>query len=127
MIMELVIGKNGVELVHPDGNWDLKRGTGYSPGQTLVAAVGACGTYVFSGMLVASGIKHEVVNVKLDYENDETTRVKPIKKIVVDYFMKIDEGDRPRAERILELVPKNCPIMQSIDPKIEVVERVHYQ
>lgn len=124
--MELIMGTNGVELVHANGNWDLKRGTGYSPAQALVSAVGACGVYVFTGMLEASGIAHEFVNAKLDYENDETIRIKPIKKIEVNYFMKIDEKDRVRAERIMAMVPNNCPVMQSINPKIEVVELIHY-
>lgn len=124
--MELIIGENGVELVHDEGNWNLKKGVGFSPGETLVAAVAACGTYVFEGLMKGSKVPHEIVKTLVDYENDESTRVKPVKKIVIDYYVKIEEEHRARAERLVELVPKNCPIMQSINPKIEVVENIHY-
>ncbi len=125
--MELVMGKNGVELTHPDGNWDLKRGTGYSPAQAMVAAAGACGVYVFTGMLDASGVAHTFIRAAVDYENDETIRIKPVKKIMIDYYMDIDVDARDRAERILKLVHKNCPVIQSLNPNIEVVEQIHYE
>ncbi len=124
--MELVFGNNGVELVHQDGNWDLKAGFGFSPVETLVASVGACGMYVFQGILNGSKVDHEFVNAKVSFKVDEESRVRPVKEIKIDYFMKVEEANRTKAERIMELVPKSCPVMQSLKSDITVIENIHY-
>ena len=124
--MELVFGNNGVELVHQDGNWDLKAGFGFSPVETLVASVGACGMYVFQGILNGSKVDHEFVNTKVSFKVDEESRVRPVKEIKIDYFMKVEKANRTKAERIMELVPKSCPVMQSLKSDITVIENIHY-
>lgn len=124
--MELVFGNNGVELVHQDGNWDLKAGFGFSPVETLVASVGACGMYVFQGILNGSKVDHEFVNTKVSFKVDEESRVKPVKEITIDYFMKVEEANKTKVERIMELVPKSCPVMQSLKSDITVIENIHY-
>ena len=124
--MELIFGQNGIEMIHEKGNWELKAGFGFSPVETLVASVGACGMYVFNGILNGSKIEHEFVNTKVSFEVDESTRVRPVKEITIDYFMKVDEANRSRAERIMELVPKSCPVMQSLGDHVRVIENIHY-
>lgn len=124
--MELVFGNNGIELVHDDGNWTLKKDVGFSPVEALVAAVGSCGMYVFQGILNGSNVDHEFVNSKLSFTVDDSKRVTPVKEITIDYYMKVDEKDRERAERIVELVSKSCPVMQSLSSDITVIENIHY-
>lgn len=124
--MELVFGNNGIELIHENGNWNLKAGAGFSPVEALVAAVGSCGLYVFQGLLTGSKIEHEFVNAKVDFKVDDSKRVTPVKEIVIDYFMKANEEDKARIERIVDLVSKNCPVMQSLNEDVEVIENIHY-
>ncbi len=124
--MELVFGNEGVEIIHENGNWALTKGTGFSPVETLVASVGSCGLYVFQGLLSGSKIDHEFVNAKVAFTTDDTKRVKPVKEITIDYFLKANDADKARIERIVELVPNNCPVMQSIGDHVTVVENVHY-
>ncbi len=124
--MELIFGTNGVELVKENGNWEMKSGFGFSPVQSLVASVGACGMYVFTAILTKSGIEHEIIKTTLAFEVDESTRVKPIKTITIDYHITVDASDKDKVERFVHLVPKNCPVMQSLNSNIEVIENIIY-
>ncbi len=124
--MELIFGKNGVELIKEGGNWELKAGFGFSPVESLVASVGACGMYVFSGILNGSQVEHEILKTTLAYEVDESSRVKPITKIIIDYHMTVEDELKDKVERFVKLVAKSCPVMQSINPSIEVVENIIY-
>ena len=124
--MELVFGNNGIELIHDKGNWELNGGTGFSPVETLVASVGSCGLYVFQGLLNGSKIDHEFVNAKVEFTVDDSKRVTPVEEIVIDYYMKAKDADKDRIERIVDLVSKNCPVMQSLGDHVEVIENIHY-
>ena len=88
----------------------------------FVAAVGSCGLYVFQGILNGSKVPHEFVNAEVTHKVDETIKVNPVKEITIDYYIKVEEDYRERAERIMELVPKSCPVMQSISPNVTVIE-----
>lgn len=123
--MKLVNGKNGIELVHPSGNWELKKDFGFSPVESLVAAVGSCGMYVFEAILNGSKIDHEFVETKVAFEAAEK-RPHPVKEITIDYYIKMDEANHAKAERIMELVPKSCPVMQSLSADVTVIEKLHF-
>lgn len=125
--MKLVFGKNGVELVHPEGNWDLKKGFGFSPVELLVSSVGACGMYVFDGILTRSSIPHKINNVDIEYIVNPDGHVHPVTEITLKYYVEVEEDLRQRTERILALVPKNCPVMQSLHPDIKIIETIHYE
>lgn len=124
--MELIFGSNGVELVKDTGNWQLKSEIGFSPVQTMAASVGACGMYVFRAILEKSSVAHEIIKAEVTYELDESIRSKPISKIKVVYHMKIADALKDKAERFMDLVPRSCPVMQSLNPNIEVVESILY-
>lgn len=124
--MELVLNNDTVELVHESGNWILKRGAGFSAVQMVANAAGACGIYVLNSILSNSNIPCEVIKAFVSYTVDENNRVRPLKSISIEYHVRVEEEYKPRVERILKLVHKSCPVMQSLDPNIDVIETLVY-
>ena len=124
--IKLVQGTKGMELPLDTGNWVMLREEGYSPVQSLVAAVGACGAYVFQSILDSSRIVYTFKDVEINYERDEIIKSEPVKSIEINFYLSVSEKDQGRAERGLKLIGKHCPVMQSLDPKIEVIEKVHF-
>ena len=125
--MELIFGHNGIELVHESGNWNLKSGIGFSPVQMTAVSVGACGMYVFDAILKNSSIPCEIHKVDVSYTVDEESRVKPITSVTLIYNVSVSDEYKDKVERIIKLVPKSCPVMQSLDPRIEIIETLVYQ
>lgn len=107
-------------------NWQLIREKGYSPVQLLVSAVAACGGYVYQSVLENSHVPFELEKIEVSYTRDEKRQSEPVKSIQVDFFAKIPEEFQAKAIRCLRLVAPNCPVMQSIDPAIQVEETVTF-
>ena len=122
--MELVSGEKGFELVHQSGNWLLKKDIGFSPVELLVASIGACGAYVYEKMLTNSNIDFSFEKVDVSYERAEDKQAKPLSHVVITFSIKVSQEEQGKAERSLKLIGKNCPVMQSLDPEITVVENV---
>ena len=125
--IKLVQGTKGMELPLEAGNWVLLREEGYSPVQSLVAAVGACGAYVYQSVLEKSRIPFEFEGVEVNYERDESQPSEPVKSIEIQFFVTVPEKDQGRAERGLRLISKHCPVIQSLNPNIELVEKVIFK
>lgn len=121
--IKLVQGEKGMELPVESGNWVLLREDGYSPVQSMVAAVGACGAYVYQSVLDGSRIDYTFSHVEINYERDESIQSEPIKKIEIQFFLSVAEEKQARAERGLKLIAKHCPVIQSLNPTIEVTEK----
>lgn len=124
--IELIQGKEGMELPVSSGNWVLLKDQGYSPVQSLVASVGACGAYVYQAVLENSKIPYVFERVKINYIRDAERKSEPVKQIDLIFEVSIASELQERAIRSLKLVAPNCPVMQSIDPKIEVTETVRF-
>ena len=124
--IKLVQGQKGMELPFSEGNWVLLREEGYSPVQSLVASAGACGAYVYQSVLEKSRVPFTFDRVEMTYERDETLQTEPVKRIEMTFFVKISEEKQGLAERSLKLVGKYCPVIQSLNPNIEVIEKVEF-
>lgn len=126
--LTLFHGADGFELpVAEKENWIMLREFGYSPVQSLVAAVGACGGYVYHDVLDNSKIAHELVEVRLSYTRDEEKRAHPIKTITIVFVAKGVAADlQGRAERALRLVSPNCPVIQTLSADVEIHESVKF-
>lgn len=124
--MELISGEKGFELVHESGNWLLKKESGFSPVELLVASVGACGAYVYEKILTNSQIDFTIEKVEISYERAEEKPAKPLSRVVITFSIKISQEEQGKAKRALKLIGKNCPVMQSLDPEIAVVEKVNF-
>ncbi|MBO0421907.1 OsmC family protein [Enterococcus plantarum] len=122
--MELISGEKGFELVHDSGNWVLKKEIGFSPVEMLVASIGACGAYVYEKILTNSHIDFSIETVAISYERAEEKTAKPLSRVVIAFSIRVSDEAQGKAERALKLIGKNCPVMQSLDPAITVVENV---
>lgn len=123
----LIQGEKGMELPFETGNWVLLKGEeGYSPVETLAACVGACGAYVYQSILKNSKIAYQFEKVQVTYERDETKKSEPLSKVSLVFDVKIAKEDQGRAERSLKMIGAHCPVMQSLDPTIEINETVNF-
>lgn len=125
--LTLVQGETGFELPFAAGNWVLKREVGYSPVESLAAAVGACGGYVYTSILEKSKIPVVFKKIEVAYTRDSENKAEPLKTISIRFFVEMAEEYQGRAERSLKLVSQYCPVMQSLDPAITVTESVVFE
>lgn len=122
--MKLISSEKGFELVHQSGNWVLKKEIGFSPVEMLVASIGACGAYVYEKILTNSHIDFTIEKVDISYERTEEKQAKPLSSVTITFSIKVAEEKQGKAERALKLIGNNCPVIQSLDPEITVVENV---
>lgn len=122
--IHLIQGEHGMELPREEENWVLLRKYGYSPVQSLVAAAGACGAYVYQDVLKNSKVPYVFHGVDISYSRDETKQSHPLKEIAIQFKVTFDEEYKGRAERGTRLVSRYCPVIQSLDPSIKIVETV---
>ncbi|KMT61479.1 OsmC family protein [Paenilisteria newyorkensis] len=122
--MDIVRGTNGFDVIHENGNWQLNRDTGFSPTQATVAAVAACSGYVYDSILEKKRIDYTIENIHADFEQDQEAVVRVLKKIEVTFTLKVAPENQSKAEKALHLVKKSCPVAMSLDPKIEIIEKV---
>lgn len=125
-MMELIFGEHGVELQHPEGNWQLKKGYGFSPVEMTAAAVTACGMYVFEEILTNSKVTFRFDKVETNYERSETKPAKPISKVIIDFYLEVPAEQQEKTLRISKMINKHCPVMQTLDPEVVIEERVHF-
>lgn len=125
--VDLLKGEIGLELALDSGNWVLKAGYGYSPVQMLVASIGACGGYVLGSVLEKSHIDFELKAVHIDYEEDLEQKSKPLSKVMIEFIGSAPVSEHEKAQRALRLVSEYCPVMQSLDPKIEVIKTIRFE
>ncbi|MFC4771546.1 OsmC family protein [Enterococcus hermanniensis] len=118
------LDKNKFEMHTKKGEWILTKEKGYSPVQMLVSSVAACGGYVYSSILENSKIEANISKIEVSYRRSEQKKAEPISEIHIKFIASIPEIDHKRALRCLKLIPANCPVMQSLDPTIQVTETV---
>ena len=125
-VIELVQGKTGIEIPLASGNWVMLREEGYSPVQSLAAAVGACGAYVYQSVLNNSKVPYKFQRVTVNYKRDEERQSQPLKEIEIIFYVEIAADLQERALRAAKLIGPNCPVMQSLDPQIKISEVVEF-
>lgn len=119
-------GTDGFELeVFGKENWIMRRELGYSPVQSIVASAAACGGYVYQHLLENSHISATFDRVEADYTRQKDN-VGAITSIQLTFFISVEESDQPKAQTCLKLVSRYCPVIQSLDPAIEIVETVEF-
>lgn len=124
--LELIQGEEGLELPAESGNWVMLRDHGYSPVQSLVAAAGACGAYVYQSVLFNSKVPYTFEKILIDYTRDTNLPSKPLNKIEMTFYLSVPPEFQDKAIRALRLIERNCPVIQSLDPKIHVTETVSF-
>lgn len=124
--MELKFKNENIELIGNEAVLDINRSKEFSPVQMMVAASGACGMYVFSSLLTNSNIKHNFIKTDVSYKTDNTNKVRPLSEISITYHLEVNEEIKERVSRILKLVGKNCPVIQSLSDNVLVIENIIY-
>lgn len=126
MQLELLQGKQGLELYHKDGNWILKRDFGYSPVQLLVTSIGACGAYVYESILTKSNIEHRLDTVDISYKTNEEDKAHPLTEVTIQFNIWVPEDKQAQVERALRMVNEYCPVIQSLNPNIDIIKEVNF-
>ena len=124
--IELIQGEKGMELPITKGNWVLLRDYGYSSVQSLVVAVGTCGTYVYQLIVTNSKIDYAIERMKINYERDEERKSEPVKLISLTFDVHVAPEQQERTVKALKLIVVNCPVIQSLNPSIELQEKVEF-
>lgn len=117
-------GKEKFELSANPANWVLTRGSGYSPVQMLVTATATCGGYVYESVLENSNVPFEFEKIAVSYDRNQEQTAQPVSAIVITFFVRVPEAFQEKAQRCVKLVSHNCPVIQSLDKRIEVSENV---
>ncbi|MDR1606084.1 MAG: OsmC family protein [Streptococcaceae bacterium] len=111
-------------LVREGVRWVLKKETGYCPMQMVAAAAAACCGYVLSAILKRSMIPFVLDRVEAVYDRDEEKPARPISAIALTFYVKVEASDQDRVTQALKSVAPTCPVIQSLDPAIELTEAI---
>ncbi|MFC6314412.1 OsmC family protein [Lapidilactobacillus achengensis] len=104
--------------------WTFKRGIGYAPVQALVSAAAVCESYVYQEILTNSKIPYTFQKTTVSYDRDPDGNVNPVQAMTITFYVTIPEAKQGLAQRALRLVAANCPVTQSLDPKIKITEQL---
>lgn len=127
MTLHLNMTDLGPEAVNDQGsNWPLNKETGFSPLNTFVLAVAGCSAGVYRNILNNSKIDHTFHDVAIDFDRSDD-QAKPVTAITITMYVTVAEENQRRAERATKMIHKYCPVVQSIDPNIQVTETVIFQ
>ncbi|MEG1503616.1 MAG: OsmC family protein [Enterococcus sp.] len=119
--------ENKFEMHTKKGEWILTKEKGYSPVQMLVSSVAACGGYVYISILENSKIEATISKIEVTYRRNEQKKAEPVSEIQLKFIASnVPEADQKRAIHCLKLIPANCPVIQSLDPTIQVTETVEF-
>ncbi|QTU82630.1 OsmC family protein [Carnobacteriaceae bacterium zg-C25] len=119
-------GIKGFELSVQDApNWVMLREVGYSPVQSMVASIGACGGYVYQELLRNSNVPFTFHRVELAYERHDDN-VGALSKVTVTFVVSVEESVQAKASAIVKLVSRYCPVIQSLNPAIQLEEYVEF-
>jgi uncharacterized OsmC-like protein len=103
-------------------------GKGQGPGSTrlLSAAIGYClsSSLIYCLQKARVDITNMETNVNLQTMRNEEGRLR-VKNIDVQINLDIDEEDRPRIQRCLEIFENYCTVTQSVMKSIEINVKVH--
>lgn len=127
-IESLVLTKDGkaFTMPSPTGDWQLLREIGYSPVQMLVSGIAGCGGYVYESVLKNSDVPYTIERVRVEYTRNEHKRSQPLATVDLVIEAKIPVEYQDKAIRCLKLIAPNCPVIQSLDPAIQVTETVKF-
>ncbi|EUJ39179.1 OsmC family protein [Brochothrix campestris] len=123
-MMEIVPGQDGLEIALPDGKLVLKKEVGYSPVEVTVLAVASCANYVLESILTKQQIAYEFIKTEVEYERDQAHKAMPINAIEVTFTMRAASEQQVKIKKALRLIHGNCPVIQSLNEDIEVMEEI---
>ncbi|AMB99519.1 hypothetical protein AWM75_05690 [Aerococcus urinaehominis] len=122
----LQVDEEGLHLPIADGQWHIDGQTTYSALEMLLASTAACGASVFRDLLKNSEVAAKLTGVKIDFTRHEE-RPRPIKSITLTFLVDAeDDKAKRRASQMTRFVSRYCPVIQSLDPDIDLKEVVEF-
>ncbi len=121
--MEFKMKESGFTAEFPYGKLDISGDEehGFRPYQLLVSSVAVCSGGVLRKIFAKQRIEIEDITIQTDVKRnpDEADRVE---KISVHFIIKGIGLKEEKVKKALELTRKNCSMVQSVIPAIEVEE-----
>lgn len=98
----------------------------YSPLESVVAAAGACGGYVYQDILTRSKVGAAVELVRVVYATKPGPAVHALTALTLHFEVSCQtQTDAKKAERYVKFVHRYCPVIQSLNADIVVTDIVH--
>ncbi|MDQ0163509.1 OsmC family protein [Aeribacillus alveayuensis] len=94
---------------------------GFRPFQLMVSAIAVCSGGVLRKILQKKRIDIEDITIQADVERNEE-KANRIEKIHLHYLIKGNNLDKTQIHKSIELARKNCPMVQSVEGSIIIVE-----
>ncbi|MBG9988676.1 OsmC family protein [Aerococcaceae bacterium DSM 111176] len=125
----LNVDEGRLSLPVQDGEWVIDGKTTYSALEMLLTASAACGAAVFRDMLANSKIEAELKRVDIEFTraDEEENQARPIKTLQLIFNVDAaDETAERRSKGLTRFVSRYCPVIQSLDPSIDLEEVVKF-
>lgn len=121
--MEFKMKENGFTAEFPYGKLDISGDEeyGFRPYQLLVSSIAVCSGGVLRKIFTKQRIEIEDMTIQTDVKRnpDEADR---IEKISVHFIIKGTGLKEEKVKKAIELTRKNCSMVQSVIPAVEVEE-----
>ncbi|GEL78136.1 OsmC family protein [Tenuibacillus multivorans] len=96
---------------------------GFRPFQLMVASIAGCSASVYRRILKKQKIEYDELSVEADVVRTGDD-VNKIEKITLNFKIKGQELNQKKLNKSLEIATKNCSMVQSVVPTMEVEETV---
>lgn len=94
---------------------------GFRPFQLLVSSIAVCSGGVLRKILQKQRIEVEDISIEANVQRNEE-QANRVEKIELHFIIKGKGLKEEKMHRVMELTRKNCAMVQSVTPAIEVVE-----
>ncbi|OKL35980.1 OsmC family protein [Domibacillus mangrovi] len=121
--MEFKMKENGFTAEFPYGKLDISGDEeyGFRPYQLLVSSIAVCSGGVLRKIFAKQRIEIEDMTIQTDVKRNPN-EVDRVEKISVHFIIKGIGLKEEKVKKAIELTRKNCSMVQSVVPAIEVVE-----
>ncbi|GAK05993.1 OsmC/Ohr family protein [Geomicrobium sp. JCM 19037] len=99
---------------------------GYRPYQLLVSAIAGCSISVYRKILRKRRIEFADLIVEADVTRNEEPP-NDVQQVHLHFTIITDDSSEEQLEKMMHVAAKNCPIVQSVTPAIEVKETITVQ
>ncbi|PKR76932.1 osmotically inducible protein C [Halalkalibacillus sediminis] len=96
---------------------------GFRPFQLMVSSLAGCSALVYKRILEKQKIEYDEMTIEAEVERSEDS-VHKIEKVMLNFKVKGEGLNQEKMQKSLHTASKNCSMVQSVVPTIEVIETV---
>nr|WP_289038741.1 OsmC family protein [uncultured Allobacillus sp.] len=96
---------------------------GFRPFQLMVSSLAGCSSLVYKRILAKQKVEWDEMTVEADVTRSED-EVNRIEKVTLLFKVKGKDLNPKKLQKSLEIASKNCSMVQSVVPTIDVEEKV---